>query len=569
MQQQPKRKTKRTATKFDSGKGQIKLVPMTDKQKEHIDALNTSSQVLIFGSAGTGKAQPLDSKIRTPYGWSSMGSMSVGDEVVTPKGTTTFVTGVYPQGVKDVYKVTFSDGRSARCCENHLWKVTHYRWKSPKVLSLKEILELQSTSLWVGLKIPMVSPELAEDSDLPLDPYLLGFLIGDGCLMGGVKFSNGDESVISGIKNHLPKGVRINHLKGYDYSIVSTEGRGNVVLDAARDLSLYGKKSYEKYVPHQYLLASPNQKLELLRGLMDTDGSGGSTPSFSTTSKSLADSVVDIVRSLGGKAKVSARQTKYTYKGEKKNGRVSYRVSIRYDNPKDLFKYAKFKKDSCTDNYQYKGCGLGISAVEFVGREECQCISVLDEDHLYITDDYIVTHNTYVSATYAANEYQLKNINKIVITRPHVSVGKELGFLKGDLEDKVKPWCAPVLDVLEEHLGKGVVDTAIKNNNIEMAPLALMRGRSFNNAIVLLDEAQNVTFQEIKMLTTRIGEGSTLIINGDLKQSDLKDTDGLTTIVSLVEKYNLPIPVIEYSIDDVVRSGITKQWLEVFDKEGI
>lgn len=179
------------------------------------------------------------------------------------------------------------------------------------------------------------------------------------------------------------------------------------------------------------------------------------------------------------------------------------------------------------------------------------------------------TGKTYVSATYAANEYQLKNINKIVITRPHVSVGKELGFLKGDLEDKVKPWCAPVLDVLEEHLGKGVVDTAIKNNNIEMAPLALMRGRSFNNAIVLLDEAQNVTFQEIKMLTTRIGEGSTLIINGDLKQSDLKDTDGLTTIVGLVKKYDLPIPVIEYSIDDVVRSGITKQWLEVFEKEGL
>lgn len=569
MQQQPKRKTKRTATKFDSSKGQINLVPMTHKQKEHIDALNTSSQVLIFGSAGTGKAQPLNSKIRTPHGWSLMGSMSVGDEVITPKGTTTVVTGVYPQGVKDVYEITFSDGRSTRCCENHLWKVTHYRWKHPKVISLKEILELQSTSLWAGLKIPMVSPELVEDSDLPLDPYLLGFLIGDGCLRGGVRFSNGNESVISGVKNHLPKGTKINRLKGYDYSVVSTEGRGNVVLDAARALNLYGKKSYEKYVPHQYLLASPNQKLELLRGLMDTDGSGGSTPSFSTTSKSLADSVVDIVRSLGGKAKVSARQTKYTYKGEKKNGRVSYRVSIRYDNPKDLFKYAKFKKDSCTDNYQYKGCGLGISAVEFVGREECQCISVLDEDHLYITDDYIVTHNTYVSATYAANEYQLKNINKIVITRPHVSVGKELGFLKGDLEDKVKPWCAPVLDVLEEHLGKGVVDTAIKNNNIEMAPLALMRGRSFNNAIVLLDEAQNVTFQEIKMLTTRIGEGSTLIINGDLKQSDLRDTDGLTTIVGLVKKYDLPIPVIEYSIDDVVRSGITKQWLEVFEKEGL
>jgi len=86
------------------------------------------------------------------------------------------------------------------------------------------------------------------------------------------------------------------------------------------------------------------------------------------------------------------------------------------------------------------------------------------------------TGKTYVTATYAADLYTLKEIDKIVITRPHVAVGKDIGFLPGSLEEKTYPWALPVLDVLQKHLGKGVVETGIKNGNIEMAPLALMRG---------------------------------------------------------------------------------------------
>ena len=110
------------------------------------------------------------------------------------------------------------------------------------------------------------------------------------------------------------------------------------------------------------------------------------------------------------------------------------------------------------------------------------------------------TGKTYVTATYAADLYTTKQIDKIVITRPHVAVGKELGFLKGDLTEKTMPWALPVLDVLEKHLGKGTVETGIKNGNIEMAPLALMRGRSFDNAFIIVDETQNITTHELKML---------------------------------------------------------------------
>lgn len=179
------------------------------------------------------------------------------------------------------------------------------------------------------------------------------------------------------------------------------------------------------------------------------------------------------------------------------------------------------------------------------------------------------TGKTYVTATYAADQYTLKEVDKIVVTRPHVAVGKELGFLKGDLHEKTMPWALPVLDVLEKHLGKGAVETGIKNGNIEMAPLALMRGRSFDNAFIIVDEAQNITTHELKMLLTRVGEGSTIVLNGDAQQSDLKEADGLSKVIHLAKKHLLDVPIIEFGVDDIVRSGICAEWVKVFMKENL
>ena len=177
------------------------------------------------------------------------------------------------------------------------------------------------------------------------------------------------------------------------------------------------------------------------------------------------------------------------------------------------------------------------------------------------------TGKTYVTATAAADKYILKEIDRIIITRPHIAVGKDIGFLPGTLEEKTYPWALPVLDVLVKHLGKGAVDTGIKNGNIEMAPLALMRGRSFENAFIIVDEAQNITTHELKMLLTRVGEGSTIVLNGDAQQSDLKEADGLSKVIHLAKKHMLPVPIIEFTLDDIVRSDICAQWVKVFYKE--
>lgn len=182
---------------------------------------------------------------------------------------------------------------------------------------------------------------------------------------------------------------------------------------------------------------------------------------------------------------------------------------------------------------------------------------------------YSGTGKTFIAATMAANMYTLKLIDKIVLTRPNVSVGKDLGYFPGDLNEKFGPWATPVLDVLQERLGKGVVETGVKNGNIELAPMSVMRGRSFKNSFVILDEAQNTTIAEMKMFLTRIGEGSKVVINGDVKQSDIKEQSGLSKIIHLAKKYHMDIPVIEFGIDDIVRSDICKQWLIAFESENL
>lgn len=195
-------------------------------------------------------------------------------------------------------------------------------------------------------------------------------------------------------------------------------------------------------------------------------------------------------------------------------------------------------------------------------------------DALKTSDQVVVlgpagTGKTYIVATYAASEYNLKNINKIVITRPHVAVGKDIGYLPGTLEEKCAPWALPVIDVLEKHLGKGVVETALKNGNIEVVPLALIRGRSFDQALMIVDEAQNLTVDELKALVTRAGEGTQVVVNGDIQQSDIKEGSGLSKMIHLVKKHCLPVPVVEFTVEDVVRGGITAMWVKVFTEESL
>jgi phosphate starvation-inducible PhoH-like protein len=177
------------------------------------------------------------------------------------------------------------------------------------------------------------------------------------------------------------------------------------------------------------------------------------------------------------------------------------------------------------------------------------------------------TGKTYIAATIAADLYELGKIDRIILTRPNVSAGKSIGFFPGTLEEKMAPWMAPVIDVLNKRMEKGAYETAVKNGNIEVVPFETMRGRSFNDAFVILDEAQNTSPHEMKMFLTRVGENCKVIINGDVMQSDLNESSGLSKAIHMAKKYMLPVPVIEFEVGDIVRSELCKAWIVAFMKE--
>lgn len=180
------------------------------------------------------------------------------------------------------------------------------------------------------------------------------------------------------------------------------------------------------------------------------------------------------------------------------------------------------------------------------------------------------TGKTYVAAGIAAEMLSDKQIDKIIITRPMVSCGEDMGFLPGEKEEKYAPWVAPIMDVLEERLGKSYVEYLIKSKRIITSPLQFMRGSSLRDAFIICDEAQNITPEQMKMFLTRIGEGSKMVIDGDMKQSDLvdkrgiKQTSGLEDAVFRLKK--IPeIGFVEFTREDIVRHGITRKILDAYE----
>ena len=184
---------------------------------------------------------------------------------------------------------------------------------------------------------------------------------------------------------------------------------------------------------------------------------------------------------------------------------------------------------------------------------------VLRFDQVFVTGP-AGTGKTYIAAALAADMFLRRQITKIILTRPNIPAGKSLGFFAGSIQDKIQPWVIPLTEVLEARLGKGRFEMAMKRKDIEIVPFEVMRGRSFNNAFVILDEGQNLTAHEMKMFLTRIGEDTKVVVNGDLLQHDLKEHSGLAIAIDLIFKHNIDAAVCKFDHDDVVRSGICAQW---------
>ncbi len=356
---------------------------------------------LLQGEVGSGKAQPLESLVLTPGGFRRMGDLAQGDEVIAADGEVTVITGVFPQGERDVYRVVLSDGKTVESDLDHLWAVNtsvrRDRGNPLKVLTLGEIrddlLSANGASKW---HLPTIAaPELDSVEERPVDPYALGLLLGDGSLLNGrVCFTSADPELITELTTLLPAGchlVKPKWANRYDWFVVGCRRGTNPVLNALRDIGVYGHSSHHKFIPDPYLNAPVKDRLALLQGLLDTHGTidrrAGSDVSFLSASVRLAEQVSWLAESLGGTGRVREVQ---------KMGNTYRQVSIRLPNEFAPFRL-KRKADLVEVGEKHAKPVRAIREVEFIGRKPVQCISIAHRDQLYVTDHFVVTHNTMVA----------------------------------------------------------------------------------------------------------------------------------------------------------------------------
>jgi replicative DNA helicase len=374
--------------------------------------LRPAELVIIGARPSMGKAQPLDAKVLTDDGWSLMGDLKIGDSLVSIDGAPSVVTGIFPQGEKQVFLVTFTDGRTAECCDEHLWRVYHRKWLEPKILSTKEIKRLmQNPTIHRRMWIETLTGDFGDKSSMPVNPWLLGALLGDGNFTNGtIRFSNTSDQMLGMVRESLPNGVHLVYAGGCDWRITRTSStEKNPLTNAMLSLGLMGARSETKFVPEIYMKADKNTRLSVLRGLMDTDGwvEKCGAVLFSSSSQQLAKDVQELARSLGYWCSIKEKNTGYKKNGEYHPCQTAYVLSISGDETHDLFLFDK-KKSRCINKSRPKR--VVFLKIEESRKSLCQCISVSHKSHLYITDNYVVTHNTAIAMTIGlemANEFSI------------------------------------------------------------------------------------------------------------------------------------------------------------------
>lgn len=492
---------------------------------------DAAKNVVIFGGIGSGKALDVDTPVLTPIGYRRIGDIKVGDLVMGRNGKETRVRGVFPQGQKAAFKVTFDDGTSTICCDEHLWEVTtasdrYYSehtvsgrkraekegrsGRPSRVLTLRAIREhLARTREGCRFAIPLVEPIEFPKRPLPIDPYLLGLLIGDGTLHAcNIHLTSADQEIVANVRLQLramdalliKDGPYDHHIVRSDYQ--SRECRGCTALfnpagaaakycprchpaakrQRSRDNAyrcnlramrpgagngkrrdpVYGQSrvitidpeewedpitnpvaevirflelavpSHEKFVPDDYKFADVDTRVHTLQGLFDSDGANakGGAVDYTTTSPRLARDVLFLVQSLGGTASITERITSYTHRGEKRNGRLSFRIHAKIPNNIKPFRLSR-KAEAFTARSKYPVLRQ-IDRIEEVSAREMVCIEVDAADHLFVVDGCVVTHNT----IYAINRFVKQALEQLC--------GMLVFDVKGDYGDTVRALAAEV-----------------------------------------------------------------------------------------------------------------------------
>ena len=396
-------------TKFPTGRKEL---------DEAFGGWNSRDYVVLFARLGIGKQQPNSCEVLTPTGSIKLGDIKVGDEILGIDGSIQRVLEVFPQTDRRVYQVNFNDGSSTKCGPDHLW--TYYRHDRHKGLveETKTLQEMIDSGLFNKKKnkcwLPQISPVGYSHKNFKCDPYVLGAFLGDGCLSQKQRYVSGKlkekSLMLSSGESFIPEEVArrigdctpIKSKTNFNWKFYKSPNHPLTVSEVLPEEFL-GLTSYTKYIPEEYFYGDPEQRLDLLRGLLDTDGSSkrwstrnGHGVHYTSVSIKLAEGVVRLARSLGMVASLSEHHRIKVYKGLAK---TSYKVSIksREFNPFLLPRKANKWEPPI------KWLNRRFLSVERVEDEDSTCILVSNPDHLYLTNDFIPTHNTWITQYFAYN----------------------------------------------------------------------------------------------------------------------------------------------------------------------
>ncbi len=450
-----------------------------------------------------GRAQPVDTPVLTPQGFRPIGSLAVGDLVVGSDGRPTLVLGVYPQGNKDVYRVTAQDGASTLACGEHLWRVftrgDRRRDNGGRNLETSQMIGRLRAAHYHRYELPLVGTVQFPDQEVPMDPYALGLLLGDGCITTATTpgFTTRDAELAAALDAALP-GVTLLRKDEMNYVVRRTNAtRGglrvaNPITVILRELGLAGTRSHSKFVPSVYLQNSVEVRLAVLQGLLDSDGGPvrqrGRTRriQYTTCSDQLREDVIFLVRSLGGVAYTRTRAALGRIPGFANGRPVPYRhdahvIDIRLPSGTQPFRLSRK-----AEAYGADGGGRPmryIHAIDHVGSADCVCIAVSAQDSLYVTEDFLVTHNT------------------------------------------------------------------------------------LNDAFIILDEAQNTSAEQMKMFLTRLGFGSKMVVTGDVTQVDLPSgqRSGLREVQQILDGVQ-DVAFCHLTSHDVVRHKLVGRIVAAYDR---
>jgi len=411
--------------------------------------------------------------------------------------------GVYPQGLKDVFRITTQDGASTLACGEHLWHVftrgDRRRSNGGRVLETSEMIGNLRAAHYHRYELPMVGTVQFPAQDVPMDPYALGLLLGDGCITTATTpgFTTKDQELAEALDAALP-GITLHRKDEMNYVVRRTNAtRGgllvaNPVTVILRDLGLAGTRSHSKFVPSIYLHNSPEIRLAVLQGLLDTDGGPvrqrGRTCriQYTTCSDQLRDHVIFLVQSLGGVAYARTRPALGRRPGFANGRPVPYRHDAHTLDIRLPSGVRPFRLTRKADAYRSDGAGRPMRYIHDIaeaGVAECVCIAVGAQDSLYVTENFLVTHNT------------------------------------------------------------------------------------LNDAFIILDEAQNTSAEQMKMFLTRLGFGSKMVVTGDVTQVDLPSgqRSGLREVQHILDGVQ-DVAFRQLTSHDVVRHQLVGKIVAAYDR---